>query len=70
MAMKYQLATEKVRFMNMAVMVSTNCTDKVNGHAYSYLNKDEADKARKALKLDEGTPVYRCSKCGKIKQSM
>lgn len=68
--MKYELATEKVRFMNVAVMVSTNCTDKVKGHAYQYLNKKDAVKARKSLNLPEGIPVFKCSKCNKIKQSM
>mgnify|MGYP003404755460 CR=1 FL=1 len=68
--MKYQLATEKVRFQNVAVMVSTNCKDKVNGHAYTHLSKKEADAARKALKLHEGITIYKCSKCKKIKQSM
>ena len=47
--MKYELATEKVRFMNVAVMVSTNCTDKVKGHAYQYLNKKDAATVRKSL---------------------
>lgn len=68
--MKYQLATEKVRFQNIAVMVSTNCKDKVNGHTYIPLSKKEAEDARKALKLYEGIPIYKCPKCNKIKQSM
>lgn len=52
------------------VAFATNCKDKVNGHVYTRLSKKEAEDARKALKLYEGIPIYKCPKCNKIKQSM
>lgn len=68
--MKYQLATEKVSFETRAVLIETNCKDKVNGHEYEFLSKEEAKTVMKALKIKDRVGLWKCTKCKKIKQSM
>lgn len=66
-----ELATEKVRYDYIAVVEKTNCTDKIRGHYYEWIDSKHQDykSIRKEFPRLIGM-LCRCTKCGKITSSM
>jgi len=65
----FEKATEEVRWVYTAVVVKTNCTNKINGHRFEWLFGEDAERVRSQypqLKL----AIVRCIYCGKIKETM
>lgn len=76
---KYPAATEKAKYQYTQVVknvISTNCTNKQEGHSYVWLNNTSAeDKARNEEILKEhpswrGIGLLKCRYCGKYNASM
>lgn len=65
----FEKATEQVRYIYTAVVEKTNCTNKINGHRYEWLNKEDSAKVRKQFPQMEFS-IIRCIYCGKVKETM
>lgn len=71
-AIKYDIAKEEGRWEQRFVVEKTNCTDKVGGHKWDWVEdrviRDEI--FRQHPRFYKGIPIVKCYKCNKVKQSM
>jgi len=67
--MKYEIATEKVRWQYVSVLLKTNCSNKERGHYYKPASKTETAEIRKQHPRMV-VCIWVCIYCGKVKQSM
>ncbi len=70
-----ELATESSRYEYIRVVEKTNCTDKRFGHSYEWITSKHPEHEVLHAKYVKLKPDYagcmvRCTKCGKLSNSM